>query len=207
MARRLSKDERREQLIAAAMPVLARRGLRDYSLEEIADRAGVTRNLLYHYFPRGRPDVTVAVAERAAQQLTADWAVDETVALEQRLAVNFNRIAEHALRPTHAWQIHRLARAANEPELREMVTRFVDVVIANVAQNHLGTTDPPPLVGLALRAYVAFAETALDEARVTGLAREQVTTVLAETLVATVRAAVTSSADGPSLASLVVSES
>ena len=189
MARRLFKDERREQLVAAAMPVLARRGLTDYSLEEIAERAGVTRNLLYHYFPRGRPDVTLAVAERAAQQLTADWAVDETVPLEQRLAANFNRIAEHAMRPTHAWQIHRLARAASEPELREMVTRFVSVVIANVAQNHLGTTEPPPLVRLALMAYVAFAETALDEARATGANRGEVTRILATTLVATIDAA------------------
>jgi len=189
MARRLSRDERREQLVAAAMPVLARRGLRDYSLEEIAERAGVTRNLLYHYFPRGRPDVTLAVADREAQQLTADWAVDETVPLEQRLAANFNRIAEHAMRPTHAWQIHRLARAASEPELREMVARFVGVVIANVAQNHLGTTEPPPLVRLALKAYVAFAETALDEARVTGADRAEVTSVLANTLVATIDAA------------------
>ena len=197
MARRLSRSERREQLVAAAMPVLARRGLRDYSLEEIAERAGVTRNLLYHYFPRGRPDVTLAVAERAAQQLTADWAVDEAVPLEQRLAANFNRIAEHAMRPTHAWQIHRLARAASEPELSEMVARFVQVVIANVAQNHLGTAEPPPLVRLALKAYVAFSEAALDEARATGADRAEVTSVLANTLVATIDAAVqaTSKAD------------
>jgi AcrR family transcriptional regulator len=190
MARRLSRSERREQLVAAAMPVLARRGLRDYSLEEIAERAGVTRNLLYHYFPRGRPDVTLAVAERAAQQLTADWAVDEAVPLEERLAANFNRIAEHAMRPTHAWQIHRLARAASEPELSEVVARFVQVVIANVAQNHLGTAEPPPLVRLALKAYVAFAEAALDEARATGADRAEVTSVLANTLVATIDAAV-----------------
>lgn len=189
MARRLSKSERREQLVAAAMPVLARRGLRDYSLEEIAERAGVTRNLLYHYFPRGRPDVTRAVAERAGQQLTADWVVDDSMPLDQRLAANFTRIAEHAMRPTHAWQIHRLARAASEPELRDGVARFVDVVIANIAQNHLGTSDPPPLVRLALTAYTAFAETALDEARVAAVPQDQVTRVLAETLVATIDAA------------------
>jgi AcrR family transcriptional regulator len=195
MARRLSRDERREQLVAAAMPVLARRGLRDYSLEEIAERAGVTRNLLYHYFPRGRTDITLAVAERAAQQLTADWAIDEALPLEQRLAVNFDRIAEHAMRPTHAWQVHRLARAAPEPEVREIVARFVRVVIANVAQNHLGTPDPPELVVLALKAFVAFAETALDEARATGADRAAVTTVLANALVATIAAAVQVSSD------------
>jgi AcrR family transcriptional regulator len=178
-----------DQLIAAATPILARQGFADFSLDEIAARAGVTRNLLYHYFPRGRPDLTLAVVERAGRQLTDGWVTDDALPLEQRLAANFARIIEHALGPTHAWQIHRRARAAIGPELRDVVGRFVEVVISSVAQNHLGTPDPPPLVHLALAGFVAFAETVLDEARTTGAAREQVTRLLADTLVATVGAA------------------
>jgi AcrR family transcriptional regulator len=187
-ARRLSREERREQLIAAATPVLARHGFSDYSLDEIAARAGVTRNLLYHYFPRGRPDLTLAVVDRAGQQLTDGWVVDDALPLSERLAANFARITEHALGPTHAWQIHRRARAATEPELREVVSRFVAIVIASVSLNHIGTPDPPPLVHLALIGFIAFAEAVLDEARVTSAPRERVTRVLADTLVATITA-------------------
>jgi AcrR family transcriptional regulator len=187
--RRLSREQRREQLVAMATPILARQGFADYSLDEIAARAGVTRNLLYHYFPRGRSDLTLAVVERAGRQLTDGWVLDDALPLSERLAANFARITEHALGPTHAWQIHRRARAATEPELRAVVARFVAIVIASVSQNHLGTPDPPPLVHLALTGFVAFAEAVLDEARVTGAPRQEVMRMLADTLVATIAAA------------------
>ena len=53
--RRLSKVARRKQLISAAMPVVAAQGFADFSLDEVAARADVSRNLLYHYFPDGPP--------------------------------------------------------------------------------------------------------------------------------------------------------
>ena len=59
------------------MPVVARDGFFDFSLDEIAERAGVTRNLLYHYFPEGRPDVVLAVVERAGHELVDGWVLDE----------------------------------------------------------------------------------------------------------------------------------
>ncbi len=194
--RRLSRDERLDQLVAAATPILARQGFAGYSLDEIAARAGVTRNLLYHYFPRGRPDLTLAVVERAGRQLTDGWVVDDALPLAERLAANFARVTEHAMGPTHAWLIHRRARAASEPELRQVVARFVEIVISSVSQNHLGTTEPPPLVHLALAGFVAFAETALDEARATSAGRGQVTVVLAQTLVAALEAALSVASGG-----------
>ena len=84
--RRLSPEVQREQLVAAAMPVVAEEGFADFSLGRIANRAGVTRNLLYHYFPRGRPDVALAVADEAGRQLTDDWVTDQTLPLPERLA-------------------------------------------------------------------------------------------------------------------------
>ena len=39
------------------MPVVAEQGFARFSLDKVAARVeDVTRNLLYHYFPRGRPD-------------------------------------------------------------------------------------------------------------------------------------------------------
>jgi AcrR family transcriptional regulator len=188
--RRLSRDARREQLVAAAMPIVAAQGLSEFPLDEVAAAAGVTRNLLYHYFPRGRPDLALAVAQRTGQELTGEWILDDELQLPERLAANFSRMLDHAMRPSDAWRIHRMARAAAEPELLAVVERFIEVVIANISLNHLGTPSPPPLVHIALRGYVAFAETVLDEARRTGTPRERVMQLLSETLVATIQAAV-----------------
>jgi AcrR family transcriptional regulator len=163
---------------------------------ELAAGAGVTRNLLYHYFPRGREDIVLAVVERSGRQLTDDWVTDESLPLQERLAANFARIAEHAMEPTDAWRIHRRARAAVEPELAVVVAGFTQVVVESMALNHLGTRRPPELVRLALVGFLSFAETVLDEARTARASRERVMRMLADTLVGTVRAA-TSAAGAP----------
>ena len=187
--RRLSKEARREQLVAAATPIVAEEGFGDFSLEEIAERADVTRNLLYHYFPRGRADVVLAVVERAGAELSSDWVLDEDLPLSERLAANFARMLNHALGPSDAWRIHRRARAADQPEIDAVVTGYAERVIASVSLNHLGTPTPPPLVHLALTGFLAFAEAALDEARTTNAPREKVMRLLSDTLVETIRAA------------------
>jgi AcrR family transcriptional regulator len=187
--RRLSKEARREQLVAAATPIVVEEGFGDFSLEEIAERADVTRNLLYHYFPRGRDDVVLAVVERAGAELSSDWVLDEDLALSERLAANFARMLTHALGPSDAWRIHRRARAADQREVAAIVSGYAERVIASVSLNHLGTPTPPPLVHLALIGFVAFAEAALDEARITKAPREKVMRLLSDTLVETIRAA------------------
>ena len=60
------------------MPVVAEQGFTEFSLDDVAARADVTRNLLYHYFPRGRADVALAVAEAAGHRLTDEWITDES---------------------------------------------------------------------------------------------------------------------------------
>ncbi len=63
------------------------------------------------------------------------------------------------------------------------------MLIASIALNHFGTADPPPLARLALRAFLAYAEQALDTWREEGLDRAVVQELLARTLVATADAA------------------
>ena len=172
------------------MPIVARRGFAEFSLDEVTERAGVTRKLLYHYFPRGRADVVLAVAERAGHELTDGWVVEESIPLEQRLAANNTRIIEHAMQPSDAWTIYRLARTSPDPELSQKVERFVDVVVASVALNHLGTSTPSPLPRMAIRGFLAFFESVLDDARTTGAPLEAILGMLADTLRHAVDAAV-----------------
>lgn len=195
MPRRLSRKARYEQLVEAAMPVVAEQGFSEFSLDEVAERAGVTRNLVYHYFPRGRPDVAVAVAERAGHELTDDWVTDESIPIEQRLAENNGRIVAHSLQPTDAWRIHRLARGTTAPELREILDRFVGLVVSNMSLNHLGTPDPPPLARMALGGYLAFVETVLDDMRASSVPPEQIVQMLNDTLAGAIRASKTALAE------------
>ena len=163
------------------MPLVAEQGIAGFSLDEVAQRADVTRNLLYHYFPRGRDDILVAVGERAGHEMTDGWVSDESIPLDQRLAVNFMRFFEHAREPSLAWRVYRLARASTDPELHTIINRFEEVVIQGVSQNNFGTADPPPVARMMIKAFLAFGETLLDEARDTDVPREEVLQLVAET--------------------------
>ena len=58
--------------------------------------------------------------------------------------------------------------------------------MAAVAQNNFGTEDPEPLAKVALRSYLAFAETVLEEGHEAGLDQEQMLELAERVLVATV---------------------
>lgn len=186
--RRMSSVDRRDHLVAAATSEVAACGYAACSLDAVAGRADVTRNLLYHYFPRGRHDLFVAVADRAGQELTDDWVTDGQVALPERMMANFARLAEHAAEPSDAWRVFRQGRAAADPDIRRITDAYLDRVVASVALNQLGTIDQSPLARMALRAFIAYTEVALEDARDHGLPSDTVLALLADTLVATVEA-------------------
>src|SRR5688572_7515605 len=67
---RLSPDRRREQLLDLGVELLAGRRLEDLSIDALADEAGISRGLLYHYFA-GKREFHLAVLRRMADQVVA----------------------------------------------------------------------------------------------------------------------------------------
>ncbi|MDV9200360.1 TetR/AcrR family transcriptional regulator [Streptomyces sp. Wh19] len=67
--RRLSVEERRTQLLGAALTLFAHRAPDEVSLDEVATVAGVSRPLVYRYFPGGRQQLYEAALRSAAEQL------------------------------------------------------------------------------------------------------------------------------------------
>lgn len=192
--KRLSPLARREQLVDAALAIAARAGAQGLSFARVAECAGVTRNLVYHYFPGGRADLFRATVHRAGEQLTGEWQTDGDAPLPERLAANLDRIIDHAEQPTDAWLLHRQSRASLDPEVLEIAAAYRETVIANISVNHLGTPHPPPPVRIALEAFISYAETALDAWRETEVPRADLVDVLGATLFATVDAAVAADA-------------
>lgn len=52
--RRLSPDDRRNELLSLGAEVFGERAYDEVRIDEIAERAGVSRALMYHYFPDKR---------------------------------------------------------------------------------------------------------------------------------------------------------
>ena len=68
MSRRLSGDDRREHLLSVGVDLLGRHGIDHVSIERIAHAAGVSKGLLYHYFPT-KDDFLLAVLDRSQAEM------------------------------------------------------------------------------------------------------------------------------------------
>jgi AcrR family transcriptional regulator len=189
--------QRREQLIDSALEIAAREGHENLAFEAVANRAGVTRNLVYHYFPGGRQQLLEAAVHRAGEQLSSGWVTDPGVPLGERLVSNLNRMMDHAAEPTDAWQLYRQGRSLIDPNLLEISRQYRERVIGTIALNQLGTTEPPPIVRIALDGFLAYVETVIESAIEQETPREQVMELVAGTLMSAMNAAAGASVGGP----------
>src|ERR1700739_1492430 len=67
---RLPRDERRGQLLVAASEVFVDRGFHAAGMDEIADRAGVSKPVLYQHFS-SKLELSLAVLERHVDNLVS----------------------------------------------------------------------------------------------------------------------------------------
>jgi len=65
---RLQVDERRRQLLELGAKLFARHSIGELSMARIAREAGISKALLYHYFP-SKHDFFVATLEQAAEEV------------------------------------------------------------------------------------------------------------------------------------------
>lgn len=68
--RRMGVEERRRQLIDVALELFGSRSPEEVSIDERATAAGISRPLVYHYFP-GKPSLYEAALKRASEDLAA----------------------------------------------------------------------------------------------------------------------------------------
>ncbi|MEU3841038.1 helix-turn-helix domain-containing protein [Streptomyces sp. NPDC028635] len=83
--RRLTPDERRAELLAVAARQFAERPYDEVLMEDVAERAGVSRALLYRYFPSKR-DLFAALYRQVADRLLDLTRLDPADGLADQLA-------------------------------------------------------------------------------------------------------------------------
>lgn len=96
---RLSHDERRAQLVRLGLEMLGERPYDQVSIGAIARSAGISKGLLYHYFPT-KSDFVVAVLCQSRDELDARMAPDLSLPPVARLDASLDAflgyVAEHA---------------------------------------------------------------------------------------------------------------
>jgi AcrR family transcriptional regulator len=159
---RLTSDERREHLLHVGVELLGRYGTVDISIEEIARAAGVSKGLLYHYFPT-KNDFFLAVLARSQAELDVGLARDpELSAMEQ-----FDRSLDAFLHfvDAHAEGYLAVVNArGREPRVQQLVEerrrRRVDelVALAAVLADAPRETVRTPLLVAALEGWIGLTE-------------------------------------------------
>lgn len=155
---RLSPEQRRAQLIELGVQLLATRSLDQISVEDIADRAGVSRGLLFHYFT-SKHDFHVALVRHISRDMLDRTAPDESLDPMEMLRGTVVAYVDYVTerRDTYVSMLrgsmsgHPDMRAVFEETRHEMVERTV----AHVPSIGI---DPGVAVRLAVRGWVSFVE-------------------------------------------------
>jgi AcrR family transcriptional regulator len=159
---RLSTDARRQQLVALGGEMFSERPFDDVSIDDIAVAAGISKGLLYHYFPSKR-DFYVAVVRHSADEMEAITETDPQLAPLERLSVGLDRYLDYV--DTHARGYATVLRAGigSDPEVAAIVERVRAAMARRILDDLGGEDTLPPGVRIAVRGWVGFTEAAVLE--------------------------------------------
>jgi AcrR family transcriptional regulator len=159
---RLPRSARRKQLLAAAQQVFVAQGYHAAAMDDIADRAGVSKPVLYQHFP-GKLELYLALLETHCDGLidrihTAMAATTDNKDRVRRAAEAYFDFVDHE---SEAFRLVFESDLRNDPAVRERVDRVEQVCIAAITDTIMADTGvsraPAELLAAGL---VGAAETA-----------------------------------------------
>jgi AcrR family transcriptional regulator len=159
--RRLSVDRRRDELIEAALDLLSRRGPEDVSVDDVAQAAGASRALVYHYFGT-KQELYACALSKAAAELTQRLAhVDKDDTQLQRLDRAVRAFVEFADAHSAGFVALLGGSAAYGPggESAALVASVRQTVYELLVEGLNEPVPVDPTVRTTLRGWVAAAET------------------------------------------------
>ncbi|WP_344658050.1 TetR/AcrR family transcriptional regulator [Catenulispora subtropica] len=155
--RRMAPDDRRQALIKVALDLFNTRPYGDVSVDEIAEVAGVSRPLLYHYYG-GKYGVFLAALGHAADELITvvveasrnaprDWLLAGLRAYldyVERNPIGFGALVRHGAGP-------------GEGEDQAILDGVRDKLLRLIV-DALAVPEPPPALRTAIRGWIAQVE-------------------------------------------------
>ena len=184
---RLQVDERRRQLLASATELFAAHGYDELSMAAIAREAGVSKALLYHYFPNKRDLFEAALAQGAEEHLARTQPDPDSPPAEQ-----FERSLEAFLTwiDANRGAYEKLMRSAGVPEVRELIDRVREETAQRILTRLAPEGDPPPQLRSAVRGWLWLMDgVCLDWIHESDMTRAEVHALLVGSLLGALTAA------------------
>jgi AcrR family transcriptional regulator len=149
----------REQLLDLGAELFAAEPYERVHIERVAEIAGVSRGLLYHYFPT-KGAFFAALVERTVENLRAATAPDPALSPLDQLRHGIDAYLAHCRANSHAARaVHRSAASA-DPDVVAIIERDNRVQEERILGALEQRRTPHPLLVIAVRAWLLFLRTA-----------------------------------------------
>ena len=152
---RLPRPARRRQLLGAAQEVFVAQGYHAAAMDEIAERAGVSKPVLYQHFP-GKLELYLALLDESADELVkiVSEALSSTTDNKQRVPATFQAFFDFVSSSGEAFRLVFESDLSNEPAVRERLDRTMRdcaEMISQFIREDAGLRDDEArLLGMAL---------------------------------------------------------
>ncbi len=152
---RLPRTARRRQLLGAAQEVFVSRGYHAAAMDEIAERAGVSKPVLYQHFP-GKMELYLALLEQHADALihAVRDALSSTIENKQRVAATIQAYFDFVAGEGEAFRLVFESDLSNVPQVRERLDRTQEAcadMVSQVIQEDTGVSSAEAhLLGMGL---------------------------------------------------------
>jgi AcrR family transcriptional regulator len=138
---RLQVDERRRQLLELGARLFATHSYAELSMARIAREAGISKALLYHYFP-SKQDFFVATLQQGADEIARRTEPDSDLPPFEALAASLDGFLGWIEENETAYR-KLIESVGSVPEVKELVDGIRDATSARILEG-LGAGDPPP---------------------------------------------------------------
>ena len=155
--RRLAPEERKQQILDAARTLFAERAYTTVSTADVAERAGVARSLVHHYFGGIRELLLAIIMDGAAALVEVRRAGPETP-LEERLARNVAAGLDVIAANRETWlAVVVYGGSVDDPDIRALLSAGFEQNVARMLAVNSDVIGDTPTSRRALRAFNAFA--------------------------------------------------
>ncbi|MFS3130794.1 TetR/AcrR family transcriptional regulator [Nocardioides sp. Bht2] len=156
----MPRKARRAQLLESALEVFVAQGYHSAAMDDIAERAGVSKPVLYQHFP-GKLELYVALLDASCDTVIASCreALASTEDNKQRVAATVNAFYDYVASESGAFRLVFESDLTNEPGIRDRVDRVTTECAAMITEViHEDTALPDRAANLLAVSLVGMAQ-------------------------------------------------
>ena len=161
---RLDTDERKAQLLALGRQAFQESTYDEVSIDDIARSAGISKGLLYHYFPTKRDLYVAGLREIAAELVAKTEAIPDNLAPIERVRAGIDAYLDHVSAQARAYIALMRGGIGSDPEVVAVLdgtrARLIEQLLHKVEETPLAPLLSHPLFKIAVRGWIGFVEAA-----------------------------------------------